>query len=437
MLEIFGEFYKVLVPLIDSFDKWVFPVIKTWWWVLPPFLLYKPAVFLWFWWRQELNFKDRKYLLLEIRLPAETLKPIKAMEDVFSTFYMIATDHDPGDFREKWIEGETTFYPALSLEIVSFGGETRFYIRTEDIYRDNLKSAIYSQYPNAEITETEDYTLRVPPDIPNEKWNLEGREFVLKKPDCYPIKTYEKFETGTESKEEKRVDPMAKLLEALSALKEGEQIWVQILLNSPEKDWKAEGEKIRDKLVKRRAPPSPKPILIEALDILIHGLKEEKEEEVKLLYPEMMLTPGEKEIVKEIEIKMSKSALGTTVRIIHLGEKEVFYKPHIGHPISFVMDFNTGHLNRFATISQTTTKVHSTLLWRMDKRRSFLRKRKMFRNYKLRLTPFFPMHGGTSILNLEELASMFHFPGRTVAPAPFVPRIEAKKGEAPSELPTE
>jgi len=53
------------------------------------------------------------------------------------------------------------------------------------------------------------------------------------------------------------------------------------------------------------------------------------------------------------------------------------------------------------------------------------------------LSPLFPGAGGTFILNTEELASLFHFPGRAVAPVPFVSRIEAKKGEAPPGLPIE
>ena len=58
----------------------------------------------------------------------------------------------------------------------------------------------------------------------------------------------------------------------------------------------------------------------------------------------------------------------------------------------------------------------------------------------LRFSPLFPQKGhwpSSFILNTEELASIYHFPGRRVAPAPFIRRIEAKKGEAPSGLPTE
>jgi len=41
------------------------------------------------------------------------------------------------------------------------------------------------------------------------------------------------------------------------------------------------------------------------------------------------------------------------------------------------------------------------------------------------------------VLNVEELASLFHFPGEAAAPSPGAPRIETKRGEGPMDLPVE
>jgi len=436
MLETFGELQRVLAPVFEFLNLWIFPIFKTWWWVLPPFLLIKPALFFWLWWRQELNWSERKTVLLEIKIPTEILKPTKAMEDVFNSLIVVATDHDPGNFREKWIEGETMYFPSLSFEIVSLGGETHFFVWTEKPYQHTVESALYSQYPDIEISEVEDYTKYVPQDIPNEKWDFEGREFKLKREDCYPIKTYREFELEREAKEEKRVDPIAGLLEGLSVLKEGEQIWVQILVTGTGSDWIAKGKKIRDKLAKRPEEKKPKPMIQEAIELLVFGPPKKKEEEKEVIPPEMKLTPGEKEIVQKLEEKISKPGFETTIRMMYLGKRDVFFKPHLGLLYSFIFNFATENLNVFSTFKPTTTKVKS-VFWFLDKRRAFLRKRKMFRNYVRRLSPLFPLKGGTSVLNTEELASIFHFPGRIVAPAPFVSRIEAKKGEAPPGLPVE
>ncbi|MBL7156120.1 MAG: hypothetical protein ISS87_00765 [Candidatus Pacebacteria bacterium] len=438
MLENLGGLENVFSILIVILNDWILPFIKAWWWIIPPFLFWGPFTRIWLWWKQELNWKSRKYVILEIKLPTETLKPIKAMENIFNTFVDAAGDREPGNFREKWIEGDTTFFPSISLEIAGIGGSIHFFIRVEDIYRDWIESAIYAQYPNIEIAQVEDYTQKVPQDIPVGNWKMEGRDWVLREPDCYPIKTYEKFETGMESKEEKRVDPVAKLLEMLSMLSPGEQAWIQILLKDPDKDWKEEGEKIRDKLSKRPEDikEPEKSIIRGAAELLIKGPQEKEEEkEERIAYPEMMMTPGERDVVKELEKKISKPGVSVALRIIYLGTKDVFFKPHIGLAAGFLNSLGTKDLNSFKPIGETSTKVKSALFWFLDDRRAFLRKRRMFKNYVNRFTPLFPNPGGTMFLNIEELATLFHFPSKIVAPTHLVPRVEAKKGEAPSGLP--
>lgn len=48
-----------------------------------------------------------------------------------------------------------------------------------------------------------------------------------------------------------------------------------------------------------------------------------------------------------------------------------------------------------------------------------------------------PHKKGIYVLNVEELATLFHFPSKIVAPAPRVSRVDAKRGESPPGLPTE
>jgi len=99
--------------------------------------------------------------------------------------------------------------------------------------------------------------------------------------------------------------------------------------------------------------------------------------------------------------------------------------------MGFFTSFATQNLNALRPWGKTITKI----VYFMIKRRTYLRKRKIFRNYSLRVPPLFPRGGGTFVLNTEELATLFHPLGRVVGPAPFVPRIEAKKGEPPPGLP--
>ncbi|KPJ55981.1 hypothetical protein AMJ49_05960 [Parcubacteria bacterium DG_74_2] len=410
-------------------------IIELWWWVPMPFILYWRAQELYLWWRQEVWFDKLDYILLEIKIPKEVSKPLRAMEQVLNSIWGVIYD-PPGTWKEKWINGQHLI--SFSLEVIGIDGIPHFFIRIPKIHRRVIESCIYSQYPEVEISLADDYTKYVPQDIPNKDWDIWGNDFRLVNEDIYPIKTYSKFfEEKIEIKEEKRLDPVAALLEALGKLKKGEQFWIQIIA----KPLLTEGgfrERVKakvDKLVNRPEAPKQKLIVQGAADILIKGeppgmLPEKKEE---IIPPEMRLTPGEREIVSAIEEKVSKHIFDVNIRAIYIAKRDVWYKPRVKTIFGFLGQFASMHLNAFKPLAKTKTKI---VYW-FKKRRLYYRQRRMFAKYKARVSPLFPFSGGTYVLNSEELATMFHFPSRVTAPAPFVPRIEAKKGEAPPGLPTE
>lgn len=411
-------------------------ILITWWWLPLIFILWRPFIFLYLWWRKEKYDATIKRIVLEIRIPKDVLKPIKAMEDVFAGIHSI---HDVFVWREKWIEGQ--FLLNVSLEIVSIDGTIHFFIRTPEQFRGIVESNIYSQYPEAEIFEVPDYTKNVPQDIPNKDWEVWGTDEINTKPDPYPIKTYKKFESESQPMEEKRLDPLAGLLEGMATLGPGEQMWIQIVAKPvrEEKPWIEEGKKIRDKLVRRPEKPQPKPMVQEALEVVVLGAApgETVAGEKEVIPPEMKLTPGEKEIVQGIEEKIGKFGYECNIRYIYLGKRDVYFRPRARIPFGFFKNVSSENMGGFKPDKRTLTKSKTVFFWFLDKRLLYLKKRRLFRYYCKRWTPFFPRAGGTFVLNTEELATLFHFPGRMVVPAPSVPRVEAKRGEAPSELPIE
>jgi len=235
---------------------------------------------------------------------------------------------------------------------------------------------------------------------------------------------------------------MANLLESLGKLRPGEQIWIQITVKpiSPkENDWVERGQKILEKIMGRVPAPSLESFVPYALKgagrVLIAGkpLEETKLEAEKLEFGALKLSPAELEVARKTAEKIAKCGFETNIRFIYLGKKEAFFKPHLRLVLGYFNEFNTQNLNGLKPWGKTITKIQLILI----DRRVYLRKRRMFRNYVKRRSPLDPLSGGTFILNIEELATLYHFPSRIVAPAPTVPRIPAKKGEAPPELPTE
>jgi len=433
---------KSLIQILSPVQE----IIKEWWWLLIPFILWPPFVFLWRWWRVELFLKKNKRVLLEIRIPKEVLKPIRAMEVVLDGLWQIL--YDPADWWEKWVEGKIVM--DYSFEVASIDGEPHFYLRIPEANRDSIESVVYSQYPDAEISIVDDYAKYVPQDIPNKEWDLWGADYKLLMPNPYPIKTYLEFETEREALEEKRIDPLATLLESMAKIKPGEQFWVQILATpviDAEVPWVTEGKKIRDELARRvEKKPVQRPLILEAADVLITGQPPAgpQEEKKELLPPEMKLTPGERDIIAAIEKKMAKRGYNCSIRFIYLGKRDIFFKPKLRLGLGFFSNFATQNLNFLVPHGQPfLTKIKKSWFLPFNlfiDRRLYLRKRSIFRKYIKRDYPLFPRKPrwpSNFILNTEELASVFHFPGRRVAPAPFVQRIEAKKGEAPAGLPTD
>lgn len=427
------------------FLSYLLQFLKVWWWVFLPFILWKPFVFMWLFWRNEEWLKKQKRILLEIKIPKEVLKPIRAMETVMVGLWQSL--YSPPNWYEKWIEGQVLL--SVQFEVASIGGDPHFYVRTVERTRDYVEANIYSQYPEAEIILVDDYTKNVPQDIPNKDWDMWGSDYKLLREDAYPILTYKKFETEQEALEKKRIDPVAGLLESMAKIKPGEQLWVQIAatpISEPKENpsyakFLEEGKALRDKLAKRPEKEKPRSMIQDAADILILGKppgEGEKEKERDIIPPEMKLTPGEKEVVFGIEQKIARPVFSVNARFIYLGKKEVFFKPNFRLGFNFFAYFTTVDANALVPMGQTITKIKQNwydFFW-FYSRRLYLRKRKIFRNYKDRFSPFFPRSGGTYMLNSEEMASLFHFPSWEVAPVPGVSRVESKKG-APPSLPME
>ena len=309
----------------------IIAIIKNWWWLILPFIIYRPFTKFWKFYKNEEWDKTIKKVILEIKIPKEVLKPIKAMEQVIAGFHGV---HDVFTWREKWIQGE--FMHSIALEIASIEGEVHFFIRAPERFRHVIESNIYAQYPEAEISVAEDYTKLVPQNIPNKDWDLFGYDMVNTNDEPYPIRTYKDIEEPKEIKEEKRIDPLAGLLDGMATMGPGEQMWIQIIAKPirEEIEWEKQGREIVNELVHRETKKiAPKPILKETADLLISGkppgLEPEEKETRELIPPEMKLTPGERDIVKAIEDKIAKFGYQCNIRCMYLGKRDVFFNEGI------------------------------------------------------------------------------------------------------------
>ncbi len=338
------------------------------------------------------------WTILEIKLPREIMKGPRAMEVALNVFHQTKD----GNLIEKYWQG--WLRPWFSLEIASIGGEIHFFVYTQRFFRNLVEAQIYAQYPDVEITEVDDYSKAAFIDGFGKEWGCWGTEFGLTEEDAYPIRTYIDYGLHeTMTKEEQKTDPITSFIEFCGSIKEGEQVWFQILIRATKKDWKEEGKKLIEKLLERGKK-------------LMEGEQPKK------------LSPGETEVIKAIERDVSKYGFDTGIRGIYLARNEKFNPTNIASLVGTMKQYNAVNLNGFKLVNPTSVDYF------FKKKREAGKKTKILDAFRQRSYFYMPYDRKAFVLNTEELATIFHFPGR-VAETPTFGRIEAKKGEAPTDLP--
>lgn len=377
------------------------------------------------------------FILLAVDIPKNNEQSPKAVEHIFATISGVLSG--PNLYERYWLGMHQL---SLSLELVSLEGYVQFLVYLPEKYRDVVEAAFYAQYPEAEISEVQDYTNLVPNTYPDDTFDLWGSDFKLGEKEAYPLRTYPRFE---HSLSQELKDPMASLLEVMSRLGKGEYIWLQWIIIPVGPDWKKQAQKEVKKIIGEKVEEPrdigyyityPMLALFKWLgDVLVapaagqatsrteNGLKKEPN---KLLY----LTAGEKDIVQGIEEKMSKIGFLSKGRMIYAARRQVFDKnKSVNAVIGALNQFNTLNLNYLTKVKTTTTNVDYFFV----KTRIAKRQNRILKAYQARIgdktfgsKPF--------ILNIEELATLYHFPGLNVK-APMLKTTESKKGEPPVRLP--
>lgn len=383
--------------------------------------------------RQVKFLANLKYVVLAIDIPKGNEQTPLAVELIFSHLHGIQRS---GNWRDRNLKG--FLQPPMSFELISVEGQIQFIIRCLEDHRDLVEAAVFAQYPDAAISEVPDYVDFIPDDGLDAGYDLWGTELQLAKPEVYPIRTYPNFEHSLSGN---FIDPIASLLEILSRLGPGEHLWLQLVLAPADDKWK-EGVKAELKKFLGDAPPPsqlfggiPQQVAVDLYGAVTSTLlpaiapgEAKKEKKDKGKYTD--LSPGEMNVIKAMQVKASKIGWKTKFRVVYGGQKEALNRGRgVTGTLGALRQFNAQDANNFRPVKQTMT-IPNTLFPKGSLRK---KQDRILRSYKQRA-----FHFGTIpfVLNIEELASIFHFPVLTVK-APMVQRTEARRGEPPSRLPIE
>ena len=400
------------------------------WWIILPIFLFPVFIKMWLFYIRRDYVTKLTWVMLQVRVPAEVLKTPKAMEQVFAAAHgTYSYGIKPFD---KWWNGEIEHWS--SFEIMADFAGPRFYIRIIANHQKMLEAAIYSQYPDAEIQVMEDYAAKFPLVLPNDMYDMQGADFVLGKNDAFPIRTYEYFEA---KEADEKIDTIGTLMEALSHHAGDETTWIHVMIRPTNNAWIKKAEEFRDEelLMTKDKKPKRADFIKAFFKNLFHApfLKEDEElewpeikkgEKIKM----MELIPSKKIKLEAIDMKLSKLAFETVVRWVHINRREDYNLANTAGIKAWSKQFSDENLNILMPYLPTYTVVAK---WPFKKRKQYVKKRLLYENAIKRRFP-----SKFSMLNIEELATIYHFPSATVK-TPMLGRVEAKKGTPPASLPIE
>ena len=404
---------------------------------------------LWIHYIQQDFISGTDFVLLEIVPPREVLRSPKAME-LFFTNALYHWSMKGG--REEYWQGAVWFW--FSLEIVSIDGQVHFYIRTPTRVKGLIETQIYAQYPQAQVKAVEDYTLAVDEISPESSWNAWGCEWALEKPQAFPIKTYVDFGLDKDPKEEFKVDPISPVIELFGSLQKGEQMWMQIVITPSKKtyhlhgtwfdkhDWVKESNLEMERLLKpysRIHPPNDN-----------DGISA-----VQTFVPKQL-----EKILEGMTSKITKIGFDTGIRVMYVAKKEKFDMSSRRNIRLIFRQYANPNSNSLIRVNSTQADAFSSQFFPLSPRKVMILADRMLHEYRERgffhlplrhhlinnhnvkglasiivkqfFLPYF--HPPTYVLNVEELATLWHFPGQ-ILKVPTLERIESKEASPPTNLP--
>ncbi|MBU1728262.1 hypothetical protein KKA39_03095 [Patescibacteria group bacterium] len=432
---------------IIHFFIWIFsvPWLAWFWSLVGTCLLGYIAFKLWMHYIRQDFISGIDWVLLEIVPPRDVLRSPKAMELFISNaLYHFSVKGG----RETYWQGAVWFW--FSLEIASIDGQVHFYVRTPSRLKEFIETQMYAQYPQAQVKVVDDYTLAVDEITPKSAWNLWGAEFKLVKHEAYPIKTYVDYGLDKDPKEEFKVDPISPVIELFGSLQKGEQMWLQIVVTPSKKEYRTKGSHFWQKHSKK-----------------YHDwVKESKNEIAKLLKPftsvkdegariEIRVPDFYKKSVEGLAGKAHKLGFDTGIRVCYVAKKDVFkynnrknlrliFRQYENPSINGFTRFNSTQADAyggFFLASQKTIMMLANRMLHEYRNRSFFHPplrhklfnvRTIFWPFSALFKPYF--HSETFVLNTEELATIWHFPGQ-ILKVPTLERIESKEATPPPNLP--
>lgn len=372
---------------MDSLFSLIFSLLSKWYIWLPivavlGYFAYRNN-------RRAQTLLEMEHTLLVLEIPRTNEKKELAAEQMFASLHGILRSK-----RELAAQGGLQEH--ISFEFASIGKQIRFYVWVPKYLQNFVEGQIYAQYPQVQIHEAEeDYASR---DFSHEvKYTA---ELGLIDDEVLPIKTFDSFD----------VDPLAGITATLAKLDDpNEEMWIQVLARPIPDDWHRKASKYasRVKSGKGKLKSDTAGTIIFFIGQMLEALWKPPEDKAKSA-PE--ISERDKGRISEVDKKSTKLGYQVKVRLTYLGNDATTARLRMQAIVGTFKQFNSTNLNGF----QLKNPSYGS---------------EGIAQYRAR---FFIDRG--YILNIEELASLYHLPHTNVE-TPNIVWASSKTAEPPSKLP--
>ncbi|MFA6896674.1 MAG: DUF87 domain-containing protein [Patescibacteria group bacterium] len=294
------------------------------------------------------------------------------------------------------------FYLSFEIATPIDSNEIFFYVGTPKKFSSIVEKQIHSFYPDANIERVNDYNIFVP------GGGAAGSYMVLKKDFVLPVRTYLNMEA----------DPISGLASALSKVPLGEGAAFQVVMKPAGGIWQEESKEAikmmqQGKNFEGRLGSNPTGIKMIRwlIDMGVSSVKKPEEERGAIL------TPMQEESIKAVENKAGKVGFETNIRLVTSAPTKERAEMLLKDLESSFAQFNMPNGNGF--------KIVEAFMGRKSRFVSKTVYNFIFRNFE---------NNKKSILNTEELTSLFHFPIGTIG-TPSIKWQKSKQAPPPSVMP--
>ena len=248
---------------------------------------------------------------------------------------------------------------------------------------DDIRFYIYTPQKYQDLIEKQIYSVYAGADVravdePNiypQDGKAEYAWMGLKKIAFYPLKTYKEIPT----------DPLAAVTSVLSKLSQGENVAIQLILTPTDGSWAKSGKGFVSSTKKSEANPEKASYKVDARQL------------------------------EAIDSKCSKPGFETAIRIVSFA------------PSTEIAKMNLSNIKAcFGQFESPWNKLSSRKI----------RLKNLFLEDYIYKYPIIYWHKVTTVLSSDEIASIFHFPNRTIE-TPNIFWLKSKKAPAPTDSPQE